>query len=58
MRNKYKKERILIFNWSVYHPGEVEKAFYEDPNVLVMSIHRYDSGKFYPGSGDPVKIGG
>lgn len=24
--------------------------FYDDPNVLYFSIHRYDNGQFYPGS--------
>lgn len=23
----------------------------------MISIHRYDNGKFYPGSGDPIRIG-
>ncbi len=26
--------------------------FYEDPDVLVFSIHRYDGGGFYPGGPD------
>jgi histone deacetylase 6 len=27
-----------------------QRAFWEDPSVLYMSIHRYDGGTFYPGS--------
>jgi acetoin utilization deacetylase AcuC-like enzyme len=27
-----------------------QKAFFEDPNVLYMSIHRHDGGSFYPQS--------
>lgn len=45
-------------NLNICHCQKLEKAFYEDPNTLVISIHRYDLGKFYPGSGDPVKRGG
>lgn len=31
-------------------PGNgVQKAFYEDPNVLYISIHVYEDGRFYPG---------
>jgi histone deacetylase 6 len=25
-----------------------QSAFYDDPNVLYISIHRYDGGDFYP----------
>lgn len=27
----------------------VQKAFYDDPNVLYVSIHVHQDGKFYPG---------
>ena len=31
-------------------PGNgTQKAFIDDPNVLYISIHRYDDGEFYPG---------
>lgn len=26
-----------------------QKAFYNDPNVVYCSIHRYENGHFYPG---------
>ncbi|PWN33851.1 Arginase/deacetylase [Meira miltonrushii] len=41
-------ERILILDWDVHHGNGTQKAFYDDPNVLLISIHRYDGGKFYP----------
>lgn len=41
-------ERILILDWDVHHGNGTQKAFYDDPNVLLISIHRYDDGKFYP----------
>lgn len=25
-----------------------QRAFWDDPSVLYMSIHRYDQGTFYP----------
>ncbi|TMS11566.1 Histone deacetylase 4 [Larimichthys crocea] len=28
-----------------------------DPNVLYLSIHRYDDGNFFPGSGAPDEVG-
>jgi len=27
-----------------------QKAFYDDPSILYVSIHRYDDGAFYPNS--------
>lgn len=27
----------------------IQKAFYDDPNVLYISIHVHQNGRFYPG---------
>ncbi|KAL9107460.1 MAG: hypothetical protein Q9227_007657 [Pyrenula ochraceoflavens] len=42
--------RILILDWDVHHGNGVQKAFYDDPNILYISIHVYEDGRFYPGS--------
>jgi len=50
-------QRILIIDWDVQyaplvstltrsHGNGTERIFYEDPNVLYISIHRYDDGTF------------
>ncbi|XP_061841231.1 histone deacetylase 4-like isoform X1 [Nerophis lumbriciformis] len=49
--------RILIVDWDVHHGNGTQQAFYDDPNVLYMSIHRYDDGNFFPGSGAPEEVG-
>ncbi|XP_013875501.1 histone deacetylase 4 isoform X2 [Austrofundulus limnaeus] len=49
--------RILIVDWDVHHGNGTQQAFYDDPNVLYMSIHRYDDGNFFPGSGAPDEVG-
>ncbi|OOF96755.1 hypothetical protein ASPCADRAFT_129826 [Aspergillus carbonarius ITEM 5010] len=41
--------KILILDWDVHHGNGIQKAFYEDPNVLYISLHVYSDGKFYPG---------
>ncbi|KKK18747.1 hypothetical protein P175DRAFT_0532574 [Aspergillus ochraceoroseus IBT 24754] len=41
--------KILILDWDVHHGNGIQKAFYDDPNVLYMSLHVYQDGKFYPG---------
>nr|XP_043906901.1 histone deacetylase 4-like isoform X4 [Solea senegalensis] len=49
--------KILIVDWDVHHGNGTQQAFYDDPNVLYLSIHRYDDGNFFPGSGAPDEVG-
>lgn len=42
--------KILILDWDVHHGNGIQNIFYEDPNVLYISIHVYQGGKFYPGA--------
>ncbi|KDQ21359.1 hypothetical protein BOTBODRAFT_25795 [Botryobasidium botryosum FD-172 SS1] len=41
-------KRVLILDWDVHHGNGTQRAFYDDPSVLYISIHRYDGGEFYP----------
>jgi histone deacetylase 6 len=41
--------KILILDWDVHHGNGIQNIFYTDPNVLYISIHIYQDGKFYPG---------
>lgn len=41
-------KRILIIDWDVHHGQGTQSFFYDDPNVLYVSIHRYEKGKFWP----------
>uniref|UniRef100_A0AAZ3QYN1 Histone deacetylase n=1 Tax=Oncorhynchus tshawytscha TaxID=74940 RepID=A0AAZ3QYN1_ONCTS len=49
--------KILIVDWDVHHGNGTQQAFYDDPNVLYLSLHRYDDGNFFPGSGAPDEVG-
>lgn len=40
--------KILIVDWDVHHGQGTQSIFYNDPNVLYVSIHRYEKGKFWP----------
>jgi acetoin utilization deacetylase AcuC-like enzyme len=42
--------RLLIVDWDVHHGNGTQDIFYEDPQVMFFSIHRYGHG-FYPGTG-------
>ncbi|KAM7296487.1 hypothetical protein ISCGN_021645 [Ixodes scapularis] len=44
--------RILVLDWDVHHGNGTQHAFYGDPRVLYMSIHRHDHGMFFPCSSD------
>lgn len=41
--------KILILDWDVHHGNGIQNMFYDDPNVLYISIHVYEDGNFYPG---------
>lgn len=40
--------KVLIIDWDVHHGQATQYTFNEDPNVLYLSIHRYENGKFWP----------
>uniref|UniRef100_A0A3Q4NBV2 Histone deacetylase n=1 Tax=Neolamprologus brichardi TaxID=32507 RepID=A0A3Q4NBV2_NEOBR len=48
--------KILIVDWDIHHGNGTQQAFYSDPNVLYISLHRYDDGNFFPGSGAPEEV--
>ncbi|KAF3986857.1 hypothetical protein FT663_04193 [Candidozyma haemuli var. vulneris] len=51
--------RIVILDWDIHHGNGTQRAFYNDPRVLYISLHRYENGKFYPGTkyGGHDKVG-
>ncbi|KAI9713671.1 MAG: Histone deacetylase hda1 [Chrysothrix sp. TS-e1954] len=51
--------KVLILDWDVHHGNGIQRAFYNDPNVLYISIHVYQNAAFYPYStfGDHVHCG-
>ncbi|KAH6656822.1 histone deacetylase [Truncatella angustata] len=44
--------KVLILDWDVHHGNGIQNMFYDDPNVLYISLHVYDNGNFYPGKPD------
>jgi acetoin utilization deacetylase AcuC-like enzyme len=34
----------------VHHGNGTQQVFYDDPNVLYLSLHRHDDGNFFPGN--------
>ncbi|CAG8450296.1 7362_t:CDS:10 [Ambispora leptoticha] len=50
LREYHHVNKILILDWDIHHGNGTQKAFYNDPNVVYCSIHRYENGEFYPGS--------
>jgi acetoin utilization deacetylase AcuC-like enzyme len=48
--------RILIVDWDVHHGNGTQDVFYEAPEVMFFSIHRYGHG-FYPGTGAADETG-
>ena len=44
--------KILILDWDVHHGNGIQNLFYDDPDVLYISLHVYQDGEFYPGQPD------
>ncbi|XP_064177799.1 histone deacetylase 5-like isoform X2 [Anguilla rostrata] len=57
LQQKLSVGKILIVDWDIHHGNGSQQAFYSDPNVLYISLHRYDDGNFFPGSGAPEEVG-
>ena len=48
-------QKVMIVDWDVHHGNGTQNSFYEDPQVLYFSTHRY--GFFYPGTGAATEVG-
>lgn len=46
--NRYHLQRVLIIDWDVHHGNGTQHIFDSTPEVLYMSLHRYDNGSFFP----------
>lgn len=57
LQHKLSVSKILIVDWDVHHGNGTQEVFYADSNVLYISLHRYDDGNFFPGSGSPAEVG-
>jgi acetoin utilization deacetylase AcuC-like enzyme len=51
----FELDRVLIVDWDIHHGNGTQAAFWEDPKVGFLSIHRWP---FYPGTGDADETGG
>ncbi|MFH1853926.1 MAG: histone deacetylase [Candidatus Omnitrophota bacterium] len=54
LQKKYSLDRIAIIDWDVHHGNGTEEVFYEDPEILYISLHQYPH---YPGTGARADIG-
>lgn len=44
-------QRIAIVDWDIHHGNGTQALTYNDPNILYLSLHRYDGGTYFPGGG-------
>ncbi|HHT9121121.1 MAG TPA: histone deacetylase family protein, partial [Candidatus Hypogeohydataceae bacterium YC41] len=52
--SKHHLQRVLIMDWDCHHGNGTQEAFYEEPKVFYISLHRWP---FYPGTGNPTETG-
>lgn len=50
-------KKVVIIDFDVHHGNGTQDIFYDDPDVLFISLHLYLSGFFYPGTGAADEIG-
>jgi len=50
-------QKVMIVDWDVHHGNGTQNIFLDDPSVLYISLHRYDMGRFYPGTGGATEVG-
>ncbi|KAK3244621.1 hypothetical protein CYMTET_45769 [Cymbomonas tetramitiformis] len=50
-------KRVLVVDWDVHHGNGTQNIFDRDPSVLYVSLHRFQHGRFYPGTGHPQEMG-
>ena len=43
-----KANKVAIVDWDVHHGEGTQKLFYSRKDVLFISLHRFDRGKFFP----------
>ena len=42
---------MLIVDWDAHFGDGTYELVRDDPNILFVSLHRYDDGEYYPGTG-------
>jgi acetoin utilization deacetylase AcuC-like enzyme len=47
-------QRVAIIDFDVHHGNGTQAAFYDDPDVLFVSLHQFP---LYPGTGQPGEVG-
>ena len=47
-KEKHSLNRILILDWDIHHGNGIQHIFYDDPNVMYISLHRFDNGEYFP----------
>ncbi len=55
-KEQYPGKRVLYLDTDVHHGDGTQGAFYDDPEVLTISLHELSMG-FFPGTGRPEEIG-
>ncbi|EKX43986.1 hypothetical protein GUITHDRAFT_157988 [Guillardia theta CCMP2712] len=56
-KREFGLQRVLILDWDVHHGNGTQSMFFKDPSVLYISLHRYEDGNFYPGTGGAHEVG-
>lgn len=56
-KTQWGAKRVLVMDWDVHHGNGTQHLLDHDPDIMYMSIHRYDNGTFFPGTGAADEVG-
>lgn len=45
LQNQHGIKKVLILDWDIHHGDGTQHIFNDDPNVLIVSLHRFDQGE-------------
>lgn len=51
LKKHHNIQRIAIVDWDIHHGNGTQALTYDDPDILYLSLHRYDNGSYFPGGG-------
>lgn len=54
LKNVMGLRKVVIIDWDAHHGNGTQDSFYNDPDVLYISLHQFP---FYPGTGSANEIG-
>ena len=57
LQHREKCRKVAIIDWDVHHGNGTQECVEDDEQILYVSIHRWEEGKFFPYTGSADAVG-